>query len=89
MRWVHQFCTHTTVTTVYDSYDSYDSHDWNLIPVAEFFMKAEEFVGLFSKYDDTGFPTHDKAGEPVTKSGSKKLKKELDKHKKTQKNTAK
>ena len=54
----------------------------NKLTEAEFFMKAEEFAGKFSKYDDTGFPTHTADGEALTKSAGKKLKKELDKHKK-------
>ena len=37
---------------------------------------------LYSKFDDDGIPTHDIAGEPLSKSNVKKLKKEYDKHKK-------
>lgn len=37
---------------------------------------------LFSKFDDEGLPTHDAAGEPLTKSAIKKLKKDQDKQKK-------
>jgi hypothetical protein len=37
---------------------------------------------LYSKFDENGVPTHDAAGEPLTKSLGKKLKKEWDKQKK-------
>lgn len=48
----------------------------------DFFTLAAEFVGKFTKYDDTGLPTHDKEGVEVTKSMRKKLEKERNKHKK-------
>jgi len=54
----------------------------NKLTEEEFFQKAEEFQGLYSKFDETGFPTHDKEGKELTKSAVKKLKKELEKHKK-------
>ncbi|GAX13898.1 glutaminyl-tRNA synthetase [Fistulifera solaris] len=53
----------------------------NIAP-EDFFRLAPEYSGKFSKFDDEGFPTHDEEGKEVTKSMSKKLKKELDKHKK-------
>lgn len=37
---------------------------------------------LYSAFDDQGVPTTDKAGEPLSKSAVKKLKKEWDKQKK-------
>jgi glutaminyl-tRNA synthetase len=52
------------------------------IASADFFRLAPEYNGKFSKFDDEGFPTHDEEGKEVTKSMAKKLKKELDKHKK-------
>lgn len=36
---------------------------------------------LYSRFDDDGIPTHDAAGEPLSKSGIKKLKKDWDKQK--------
>jgi len=36
---------------------------------------------LYSKFDESGMPTHDAAGEPVAKSQLKKLQKEMDKQK--------
>ncbi|GAX16830.1 glutaminyl-tRNA synthetase [Fistulifera solaris] len=53
----------------------------NIAP-EDFFRLAPEYNGKFSKFDDEGFPTHDEEGKEVTKSMAKKLKKELDKHKK-------
>jgi glutaminyl-tRNA synthetase len=38
---------------------------------------------LYSKFDGDGIPTHDAAGEPLSKSGIKKLKKDWDKQKRT------
>lgn len=37
---------------------------------------------LYSKFDEQGVPTTDKAGEPLSKSAIKKLKKEWEKQKK-------
>lgn len=50
------------------------------ISEANFFREADEFQGKFSQYDETGFPTHDAAGEPLAKSAKKKLEKERQKH---------
>ena len=50
------------------------------IPAKEFFRQADEFKGKFSKYDEEGFPTHDAEGVEITKSGKKKLTKDLEKH---------
>ena len=36
----------------------------------------------YSQFDDDGVPTHDAAGEPLSKSSIKKLKKEWEKQKK-------
>lgn len=36
---------------------------------------------LYSQFDSDGVPTHDAAGEPLSKSGIKKLKKDWDKQK--------
>ncbi|CEP13696.1 hypothetical protein [Parasitella parasitica] len=44
----------------------------------DMFKSSEEF----SKFDDSGFPTHTKDGEEVTKSRKKKLQKEYDTQKK-------
>ncbi|KAI8375559.1 cysteinyl-tRNA synthetase [Blakeslea trispora] len=44
----------------------------------EMFKNSEEF----SKFDESGFPTHTKDGEEVTKSRKKKLQKEYDNQKK-------
>uniref|UniRef100_A0A7S2U290 Uncharacterized protein n=1 Tax=Lotharella oceanica TaxID=641309 RepID=A0A7S2U290_9EUKA len=40
-----------------------------LIPPSEMFRGDEKY----SKYDDEGVPTHDKGGEPLSKSARKKL----------------
>ena len=37
---------------------------------------------LYSQFDAEGIPTHDAAGEPMSKSGYKKLKKDWEKQKK-------
>ena len=37
---------------------------------------------LYSQFDEDGIPTHDAAGEKVSKSASKKLRKEWEKQKK-------
>jgi len=58
----------------------------NKISEVDFFKLAAEFKGLYIEFDETGFPIKDKAGEAITKSAGKKLKKELDKHKKARKN---
>ena len=46
------------------------------------FFKYGQYDGMFKEYDADGLPTTDNQGEPVTKSMSKKLKKEWEKHKK-------
>ena len=38
------------------------------IDPVNFFREAEEFVGKYSQYDEDGMPTHDAAGEALTKS---------------------
>lgn len=45
---------------------------------SEMFKSSDEF----SKFDESGFPTHSKDGEEVTKSRKKKLQKEFDMQKK-------
>ena len=47
----------------------------------DFFKRPGE-VEKYSEFDETGFPTKTADGQPVSKSGSKNLRKELDKHKK-------
>ncbi|CAM9252052.1 unnamed protein product, partial [Chrysoparadoxa australica] len=49
------------------------------IPPQELFRSE---ASKYSKFDDDGIPTHDAAGEPMSKSSFKKLKKEWEKHKK-------
>lgn len=44
------------------------------IPASEIFRQST----LYSKFDDQGLPTHDAAGEALTKSALKKLKKQWD-----------
>lgn len=47
----------------------------------DLFKLADEYKGKYSKYDEeTGIPTHDAAGEELTKSAMKKLQKEKQKH---------
>ena len=51
------------------------------IPPQEYFKQAPHDV-LYKEYDADGIPTVDKDGEPISKSQSKKLKKEWEKQKK-------
>lgn len=51
------------------------------VPPSEYF-KQGEYEGVYSKFDESGFPTHDVDGKEVTKSMAKKLKKKLEKHEK-------
>jgi len=44
------------------------------------FKEADEYKGKFSAYNEEGIPTHDAAGEKLTKSAMKKLKKDQMKH---------
>jgi glutaminyl-tRNA synthetase len=46
----------------------------------ELFKLAPEYEGKYSKYDDTGLPTHFADGTELTKSAKKKLEKERAKH---------
>lgn len=47
----------------------------------DLFKLADEYKGKYSKFDEeTGIPTHDAAGEALTKSAMKKLKKLQEKH---------
>mmetsp|Transcript_4359 Transcript_4359/g.8390 ORF Transcript_4359/g.8390 Transcript_4359/m.8390 type:complete len:233 (-) Transcript_4359:282-980(-) len=46
----------------------------------DLFKVAPEFEGKYSKFDDTGLPTHLADGTEVTKSAKKKLEKERTKH---------
>lgn len=47
----------------------------------DFFKKAEEYQGKYSKFnEETGVPTHDAEGNELTKSAIKKLQKDLAKH---------
>ena len=49
------------------------------MPPQEMFLAQTD---LYSAFDDAGVPTTSKAGEPLSKSAIKKLKKEWDKQKK-------
>lgn len=49
------------------------------IPPQELFKSQTD---LYSKFDEDGVPTHDAAGEPLSKSAYKKLKKDWEKQKK-------
>lgn len=49
------------------------------VPPEEMFRSQTD---LYSAFDDSGVPTADKNGEPLSKSAVKKLKKEWDKQKK-------
>ncbi|CAM9994956.1 unnamed protein product, partial [Ectocarpus sp. 4 AP-2014] len=49
------------------------------VPPQEMFLSMTD---LYSAFDDQGVPTIDKAGEPLSKSAIKKLKKEWEKQKK-------
>ncbi len=49
------------------------------IPPQEFFRGQTD---LYSLFDENGIPTHDAAGEPLSKSSIKKLRKEWEKQKK-------
>lgn len=42
-------------------------------------FQSQEHKALYSAFDENGIPTHDAAGEPVSKSLGKKLKKEWQK----------
>jgi len=46
----------------------------------DLFKMAPEYEGKYSKFDDTGLPTHLADGTEVTKSAKKKLEKERTKH---------
>jgi cysteinyl-tRNA synthetase len=46
----------------------------------EDYFKVGEYQGLFSKYDETGFPTHNQEGIEVAKSAKKKYQKRLEQH---------
>ena len=46
----------------------------------DLFKLAPEYAGKFSKYDETGLPTHEADGTEVTKSMRKKLEKKRAKH---------
>jgi len=48
----------------------------------DMFKLLPEYDGLYSNFDDDGFPTHDAAGEPLSKNAVKKLKKDKAKHEK-------
>lgn len=50
----------------------------------DLFKLGDEFKGKYSKYDDDGIPTHDIDGTEITKSMTKKLLKEKQKHMKQQ-----
>lgn len=43
------------------------------IPPSQMFLNQTD---LYSKFDETGMPTHDAAGEPLSKAALKKLQKE-------------
>jgi glutaminyl-tRNA synthetase len=51
------------------------------IELVDLFKLGKEYKGKYSKYNDDGIPTHLANGEEVTKSASKKLTKEMKKHK--------
>jgi hypothetical protein len=46
----------------------------------DLFKLAPEYAGKYSKFDDTGLPTHLADGTALTKSAKKKLEKERAKH---------
>ena len=48
------------------------------VPPSEMFLDQ---VALYSAFDATGMPTHDKAGEPLSKGAVKKLQKDYEKQK--------
>lgn len=50
------------------------------IPPEKFFQDASEFKDLYSQFDDTGLPSHDKDGQPLSKSMKKKLEAKRKKH---------
>ena len=51
--------------------------------VSEFdFFKHGQFENTYGEFDETGFPTKDLNGIEISKSGIKKLQKELEKHRK-------
>ncbi|KAG5188094.1 putative cysteinyltRNA synthetase [Tribonema minus] len=50
-----------------------------LVPVTELF-KQGDYADLYCAWDDDGMPTHDKAGEPLSKNARKKLLKAAQKH---------
>lgn len=51
------------------------------IEAKDLFKLAEEYKGLYTKFDDeTGIPTHDADGTEMTKSARKKLAKDQQKH---------
>ena len=51
------------------------------VPLEDLF-KSGQYEGMYKEYDTDGLPTVDAKGEPITKSMSKKLKKDWEKHKK-------
>ncbi len=51
------------------------------VPPSEMFRALSEYNGLFGTYDAEGLPLTNADGTPVTKSMSKKLKKEQEKQK--------
>ena len=53
--------------------------DYSHTPPEELYTVGE-FAGRYSTFDESGLPLTDAAGEPVSKSQRKKLKKRLDVH---------
>jgi glutaminyl-tRNA synthetase len=51
-----------------------------MISSEDFFKLSEEYFGKFSRYNETGLPTHDSEGTELTKSMLKKLEQKRQKH---------
>ena len=61
--------------------DMEDKEARMLIAPEDFFTLAEEYKGMYSRYDDeTGLPTHDADGVALSKSAMKKLEQKRQKH---------
>ena len=55
-----------------------EKEEKNKVPPSEMFRNQTD---LYSAFDETGFPTHDAQGEPLSKKSAKKLEKEREKQK--------
>ena len=72
-----QLCTASTGRATADQVDA--AFDYSHTPPEELYTVGE-FAGRYSTFDESGLPLTDAAGEPVSKSQRKKLKKRLDVH---------